>query len=106
MVFTLSLAPNSRALFTARRSAPQPTIRAPRVVVLASQRQPEEKSLPEKLALPAAAFLAAALLFAATPDDALAARSGGRVGGSSGFSRRCVGRGQLEASRLVYQVLV
>lgn len=36
----------------------------------------------------AAALLGAALLFTATPDEALAARSGGRVGGSSGFSSR------------------
>eukprot|EP00887_Chlorella_sp_A99_P007403 scaffold2.g7403.t1 len=49
---------------------------------------PEEKSVAERLALPAAAVLSAALFFAATPDEALAARSGGRVGGSAGFSSR------------------
>ena len=48
---------------------------------------PEEKTLAQKLALPAAAILGAALLFTAAPDEALAARSGGRMGGSS-FSRR------------------
>lgn len=55
------------------------------LVVRAAQ---EERSLHEKLAAPAAALLGAALLFAATPDEALAARSGGRVGGSSGFASR------------------
>ena len=47
----------------------------------------EHRSLAEKLALPAAAVLSAALLFAATPEDALAARSGGRMGGGSVSSR-------------------
>ena len=43
-----------------------------------------ERSLAERLALPVAATLAASLLLgAALPEDALAARSGGRVGGSS-----------------------
>lgn len=59
--------------------------------VLASARPPtdeDKKSLHEQLAVPAAAVMAAALFFAATPDEALAARSGGRVGGSSGFSQR------------------
>jgi uncharacterized membrane protein len=41
----------------------------------------------QKLALPAAAFMAAALMFASTPDAAEAARSGGRMGGSSFSSR-------------------
>ena len=49
--------------------------------------QPEvegERSLAARLALPVAATLAASLLLGATlPEDALAARSGGRVGGSS-----------------------
>lgn len=48
----------------------------------------EERTLSEKLALPAAALLGAALMFAATPDAAEAARSGGRVGGSGGFAAR------------------
>jgi hypothetical protein len=81
------------ALFSARKAAPQRSsasikARLPCMVVRASQEQPEEKTLTEKLALPAAALLGAALLFAATPDEALAARSGGRVGGSSGFASR------------------
>ena len=43
-----------------------------------------QRSLAERLALPVAATLAASLLLgAALPEDALAARSGGRVGGSS-----------------------
>ena len=46
-----------------------------------------EKSVAERLALPAAAVLGAALLLAGTPEEALAARSGGRVGGSSFSSR-------------------
>lgn len=45
-------------------------------------------ALSRRLAAPAAAVLGAALLFGATPDMAEAARSGGRVGGSSGFSAR------------------
>lgn len=66
-----------------RASRPQ------RVVgVYAKQSAPEEPSLREKLAVPAAALMGAALLFAATPDAAEAARSGGRVGGSSGFRSR------------------
>ena len=48
----------------------------------------DETSVIQKVALPAATLLGAALLMAASPDDALAARSGGRVGGSSGFSSR------------------
>ena len=56
----------------------------PAAVVSAAE---EKKSLAEKIALPAAGLLAAALFMAATPDEALAARSGGRIGGS-GFSRR------------------
>jgi hypothetical protein len=54
----------------------------------ATAEQQEERSLAQKLAAPAAAVLGAALLFGATPDMAEAARSGGRVGGSSGFSAR------------------
>lgn len=42
-----------------------------------------EQSILQKAGLPAAVLLSAALLFAGTPDEALAARSGGRVGGSS-----------------------
>ncbi|KAL4448399.1 hypothetical protein ABPG75_005618 [Micractinium tetrahymenae] len=59
-----------------------------RALVVRASAGKEERPLHEKLAGPAAAVLGAALLFAATPDEALAARSGGRVGGSSGFSSR------------------
>lgn len=59
-----------------------------RPVVCAAGPREEERSLAQKLALPAAALLGAALLMGATPDVAEAARSGGRVGGSSGFSAR------------------
>lgn len=62
------------------------------VRVYATQQKQDERSLQEKLAVPAAALLGAALLFAATPDEAEAARSGGRVGGSSGFSSRAATR--------------
>jgi len=66
-----------------------PTVRiAPVGFVVRCSAQDEEKSIVEKIALPAAALLGAALLFASTPDEALAARSGGRVGGSSFSSRR------------------
>ncbi len=82
---------------TAAQKRPSRLQRAVRVYA----QQSEEPSLIERLALPAAALMGAALLFAATPDAAEAARSGGRVGGSSGFSRsapsrssmRCVGAG-------------
>ncbi|KAL4433217.1 hypothetical protein ABPG77_003265 [Micractinium sp. CCAP 211/92] len=63
-----------------------------RALVVRASAGKEEPSLHEKLAGPAAALLGAALLFAATPDEALAARSGGRVGGSSGFSSRAATR--------------
>ena len=42
----------------------------------------------QKAAVPAAVILATAMCFAADPNYALAARSGGRVGGSSFSSRR------------------
>ena len=61
--------------------------RAASSVVCSSRKDEEQPSLAQRFALPAAAVLGAALLFAATPDEALAARSGVRVGGS-GFSRR------------------
>ena len=48
-----------------------------------NEKEGEEKSDLQKTALPAAALLSALLLFGATPDDAFAARSGGRMGGSS-----------------------
>lgn len=85
---------SSRALSGAV-ARPARVIRAqqPRKMVVRASQSPVEgeKTLAERLALPAAAVLGAALLFAATPDVAEAARSGGRVGGSSGFAarRRC-----------------
>lgn len=48
----------------------------------------EKKTWIDRLAVPSAALLGAALLLTATPDAAEAARSGGRVGGSSFSSRR------------------
>lgn len=62
--------------------------RTVKLIVKSSQEQLDQKSFSERLALPAAALLGAALLFAATPDEALAARSGGRVGGSGGFAAK------------------
>lgn len=63
------------------------TVRVSRSVVVCAQQQEgqDERSLLQKMALPAAALMGAALMFASTPDAAEAARSGGRVGGSSGF---------------------
>ncbi|PSC70473.1 hypothetical protein C2E20_6185 isoform B [Micractinium conductrix] len=67
----------------------------------------EPRQWHEKLALPAAALLGAALLFAATPDEAEAARSGGRVGGSSGFSsRRAAPAPSTSAPRVTNNVIV
>lgn len=69
--------------------ASQRPLRAYNLRVKASTEEPQEpRSWVQKLAMPAAAVLGAALLFGATPDVAEAARSGGRVGGSSGFSQR------------------
>lgn len=67
------------------------TLRAQRPFVCSAQqpRKDEPRSAASKLLLPATAALAAALLVSAgTPDQALAARSGGRVGGSSFRSAR------------------
>lgn len=60
--------------------------RSNRFVVTANKSE-DNNSIIQKMALPAAAVLGAALLFASTPDIAEAARSGGRMGGSS-FSAR------------------
>lgn len=50
------------------------------------QQQPEEERRGNPAGLPFATILAGALLTGAlVPEDALAARSGGRVGGSGGF---------------------
>lgn len=56
--------------------------------VRCSAQEKTEQSILEKVKLPAIAVLAAALLLAGTPDEALAARSGGRMGGSGFSSRR------------------
>ena len=56
-------------------------------MVRCSAQKTEQQTILEKAKLPAIALLATALLFAGTPDEALAARSGGRMGGS-GFSSR------------------
>jgi uncharacterized membrane protein len=81
--------PLARKAFAVQKASLSRCSRVQRAVrVYATQQKQDEKSLQEKLALPAAALLGAALLFAATPDEAEAARSGGRVGGSSGFSSR------------------
>ena len=77
--------PSRAACFTTKRTS-STNGRLQRAVVVRAEQQKE--SLREKLAMPAAAVLGAVLLFAATPDEALAARSGGRVGGSSGFTQR------------------
>lgn len=55
--------------------------------VRCSAQKETEQSILEKAKIPAIAVLAAALMLAGTPDEALAARSGGRMGGS-GFSSR------------------
>lgn len=57
------------------------------MVRCSAQKETEQQTILEKAKLPAVALLAAALLFAGTPDEAFAARSGGRMGGS-GFSSR------------------
>jgi hypothetical protein len=67
---------------------------APRVArrsaVVVKAQQNESANPVQKMALPLASMVAAALIAgAAMPEDALAAsRSGGRVGGSSGFAAR------------------
>jgi len=68
----------------------------PSIVSCSAQRKPEGRGSADEndahvnvnAMQAAAALLGAALLFTASPDEALAARSGGRVGGSSGFSSR------------------
>ncbi|KAK9845976.1 hypothetical protein WJX81_007381 [Elliptochloris bilobata] len=58
--------------------------RAPFTVCSAAKRTEDDRSIASKLAVPFTGALAAAMLLgAAVPQDALAARSGGRVGGSS-----------------------
>ena len=57
-------------------------------VVSCSNDRDFRQILIQKAAVPAAVILATAMCFAADPNYALAARSGGRVGGSSFSSRR------------------
>lgn len=61
-----------------------------RVLICSAKQQEEEVPLAKKMALGsvAAALAAALLVGAAVPEDAMAARSGGRVGGSSFRSAR------------------
>ncbi|GFR41054.1 hypothetical protein Agub_g1698 [Astrephomene gubernaculifera] len=69
---------------------PVPRAAARRVVVCRAQKS-EDASPVKVMALPLASMVAAALIAgAALPEDALAAsqRSGGRIGGSSGFASR------------------
>ncbi|PNH05862.1 hypothetical protein TSOC_007845 [Tetrabaena socialis] len=72
-----------------RASRPVSRSTARRVVVCQAQK-PEEASPLKIMALPLASMVAAALIAgAAMPEDAMAAqRSGGRMGGYSGFSAR------------------
>jgi uncharacterized membrane protein len=80
----LQLAPRSLTC----SSGPKPLqARKMTAAVRCSAQKDTEPSILEKAKLPAIAVLAAALMFAGTPDEALAARSGGRMGGS-GFSSR------------------
>lgn len=69
--------------------APLPARRAVRVVCQATK---EEASPVSKMALPVVSLLATALVSGAMvfPEEALAAKSSGRVGGSSGFKSRKV----------------
>lgn len=78
-----------------RSSSPQLPVRLPasplrlRAVPKSEDGDRLDGSIYSGSGLPFAATLAAALMFtAAVPEDALAARSGGRVGGSSFSSRR------------------
>ncbi|GIL73185.1 hypothetical protein Vretimale_4768 [Volvox reticuliferus] len=71
--------------------AARPTQRATRRVVVCQAQKPDDVGPMKAVALPLASMVAAALIAGAVmPEDALAAssRSGGRVGGSSGFSSR------------------
>ena len=81
------------------RAAARPAV--PRPVVCRAFKQPEHEKGGARLALPVAALVATALVSGAiVPDEALAAKSQGRVGSSSGFkskapaSRSSAGGGQ------------
>lgn len=79
-----SLAP----AFTAVSCSPRLPSRT-NMLVCRAQKADEESHIAQKMALPFTAALAAALVMSAVaPEDALAARSGGRVGGSSFSSSR------------------
>ncbi|GIL42807.1 hypothetical protein Vafri_183 [Volvox africanus] len=71
--------------------AVRPSQRATRRVVVCQAQKPEDVGPMKAVALPLASMVAAALIAGAVlPEDVLAAssRSGGRVGGSSGFASR------------------
>jgi uncharacterized membrane protein len=76
---------------TMRPFAPRPALRLPRVVCQANKEGEKQQAEPEQRSSAGviAATICAGLLLgsAVVPEDALAARSGGRVGASS-FSRR------------------
>lgn len=81
------MALRARAAAPASRAV---AIRRP-LVCLAAQKEAEQVPLAQRVALPLASMVAAAMMAgAAFPEEALAAqsRSGGRVGGSSGFAAR------------------
>ncbi len=68
-----------------------PVQRSVRRAIVCQAQKPEQTNPMKAVALPLASMVAAALIAgAAVPEEALAAsqRSGGRVGGSSGFAAR------------------
>lgn len=86
----MALAPNRASGLPALRAKPVFSCKLARPVcrVVCSAQKDEEQSGFAKLAVPLATVIAAGLLTGAVlPEEALAARSGGRVG-RSGFSSR------------------
>jgi hypothetical protein len=83
----LQLAPRAPCLTRNTGLKPLQARKMVAAVRCSAQKETTEQSILEKAKLPAIAFLAAALMLAGSPDEALAARSGGRMGGS-GFSSR------------------
>lgn len=76
---------------TMQRAAPVSRVCGARRIVCQAGAKPEEPSMLQRaVSVPLAGMVAAALMASAfLPEDAFAAsRSGGRVGGSSGFSSR------------------
>ena len=72
-------------------SMARPALTTRRVVskVICQANKDGEDSIRKSVALPFAAMVAAAMVAGAfSPEEALAARSSGRAGGSSGFSAR------------------